>query len=44
MRPGGLHLMLVELARPLAVGDAVPLTLRTADGATIAVTARVRAP
>jgi copper(I)-binding protein len=44
MRPGGLHLMLVELARPLAVGDAVPLTLRTADGATIALTARVRAP
>jgi copper(I)-binding protein len=27
-KPGGLHIMLVELKQPLAVGDEVQLTLR----------------
>jgi len=43
MKPGGVHLMLVDLARPLAVGDKVALTLRTSDGATFMLTATVRA-
>lgn len=44
LKPGGMHLMLVDLARPLAAGETVPLTFRTSDGATLMVTARVRAP
>ena len=28
LAPGGLHLMLIGLTRPLAVGEAVPVTLR----------------
>ena len=28
MRPGGSHLMLVDLVRPLAKGERIPLTLR----------------
>lgn len=34
MKPGGVHLMLVQLNRALVVGDTVPVTLRFArDGA-----------
>lgn len=43
LRPGGLHLMLIELTRPLKIGEKVPITLTTADGRTIAVEADVRA-
>lgn len=43
MKPGGVHLMLVDLQRTLAVGDKVALTLRTSDGATVMLTATVRA-
>ena len=41
--PGGLHIMLHMLKRPLAAGDEVPLVLLLADGASLTVTARVRA-
>jgi periplasmic copper chaperone A len=33
LKPGGAHLMLVGLQRPLARGDRVPLTLKLASGA-----------
>jgi copper(I)-binding protein len=42
--PGGLHIMLHMLRRPLAVGDEVPLTLLLEGGDSVTVTARVRAP
>jgi periplasmic copper chaperone A len=41
--PGGLHIMLHTLRRPLAVGDEVPLTLRLEGGDSVTVTAGVRA-
>jgi hypothetical protein len=28
LRPGGLHIMLIDLARPLRAGETIPLTLR----------------
>lgn len=43
LAPGGLHLMLINLKRPLRAGDAVPLTLRFDDGTTVTVAATVRA-
>ena len=41
--PGGLHIMLHMLKRPLAAGDEVPLTLLLEGGESVMVTARVRA-
>jgi copper(I)-binding protein len=41
--PGGLHIMLHMLKRPLAPGDEVPLTLVLEGGANVTVTAHVRA-
>jgi copper(I)-binding protein len=41
--PGGLHVMLHELAAPLAPGDAVPLALTFARAGTVTVTLEVRA-
>lgn len=41
LRPGGLHLMLLHLARLPAAGDTVEWTLHFASGATIQVTAPV---
>ena len=41
--PGGLHIMLHMLKRPLAAGDEVPLVLLLAGGGSLTVTARVRA-
>lgn len=35
--PGGRHLMLVGLKRPLKIGDKVPATLKFASGATLKV-------
>jgi copper(I)-binding protein len=40
--PGGLHIMLHRLKRPLAPGDEVPLVLLLEGGASLTVTARVR--
>ena len=47
LKPGGYHMMLVDLTQPLKVGDMVPLTLTIADKAgkkqTIEVKALVKA-
>jgi periplasmic copper chaperone A len=43
LAPGGLHIMLHGLARPLLPGEEVPLLLRLEDGGTVSVSARVRA-
>jgi copper(I)-binding protein len=37
LKPGGAHLMLVGLQRPLAKGERVPLTLKLQSGGTLAV-------
>jgi periplasmic copper chaperone A len=42
LAPGGLHVMLMALAHPLAVGEPVPLVLLLEGGARVAVSARVR--
>lgn len=42
LAPGGLHLMLINLERPLRTGDAVPLTLQFDDGTSITAAATVR--
>ena len=41
--PGGLHIMLHMLKRPLAAGDEVPLVLLLEGGGSLTVMARVRA-
>ena len=41
--PGGLHIMLQGLKRPLAAGDEVPLELLLEGGGSLAVIAHVRA-
>jgi copper(I)-binding protein len=43
LRPGGYHLMLFGLKKPLAVGDTVRATLTFDDGSTLRVVAPVRA-
>jgi periplasmic copper chaperone A len=40
-RPGGNHIMLVDLARPLVLGDTFPATLRFASGRTLDVSVTV---
>jgi len=42
LEPGGLHVMLHGLRRPLAVGERVPLVLLLEDGGRIEITAEVR--
>ena len=42
--PGGLHVMLIDLLRPLSEGDSVSLLLRTSSGDSLVVTAPVRRP
>jgi periplasmic copper chaperone A len=42
LAPGGLHVMLHDLTRPLAVGDEVPLEISLEGGARVAFSARVR--
>lgn len=44
LKPGGLHLMVFGLRRPLNRGERLPLILRLADGGTVALDAEVRAP
>lgn len=41
LEPGGLHIMLMHLRRPLIEGDTLPLTLVFASGVELDVTARV---
>lgn len=36
LRPGGKHLMLLGLKRPLKEGEKIPLTLQFADGTRLA--------
>ena len=42
LEPGGLHLMLMELAKPLETGDKFSVTLELADGEELAVDVEVR--
>ena len=41
LKPNGYHVMLLDLKRPLAAGDAVPLTLTFEKTGVVEVTARV---
>src|SRR5205823_8427724 len=41
LKPGGYHIMLLDLTRPLVPGEAIPLTLTFERAGTIDVTARV---
>ncbi len=43
LKPGGYHVMLMQLTRPVKEGDQVQLTFRFSDGTTVPVTAPVRA-
>jgi copper(I)-binding protein len=43
LAPGGLHLMLQGLTRPLSPGEEVPIELLLEGGGSVSVTARVRA-
>ena len=42
LAPGGFHVMLIDLAKPLEVGDTIELTLTLASGTERTVTAEVR--
>lgn len=44
LKPGGLHIMLFGLRKPLVAGDTVRLTLTLDDGSKVAVAAQVRKP
>lgn len=44
MKPGGTHLMLMQLTRPLTRRDTVPVMMRFGDGRTFVATAHVRTP
>ncbi|NQD36662.1 copper chaperone PCu(A)C [Permianibacter sp. IMCC34836] len=43
LKPGGLHVMMMRLQTPLKLGDSVQLTLKFADGDTLAITLPVQA-
>ena len=44
LKPGGFHIMLIDLKQPLKAGDPVAITLEFDDGSTLPVIAPVRAP
>jgi hypothetical protein len=44
LKPGGYHLMLVDLKRPLAAGEVIPLSLTFEKAGTIEIAALVEAP
>jgi copper(I)-binding protein len=44
LRPGGMHLMLIDLARHLRAGESFPLTLRFAEAPAQTIEVEVRAP
>ncbi len=44
LEPGGLHVMLIGLVKPLKEGEAVPITLTFEDGSTVKIEAPVRRP
>ncbi len=41
LKPGGYHVMMIELKAPMKEGDTVPLTLQFADGSTKRVEAKI---
>ncbi|WP_291296725.1 copper chaperone PCu(A)C [Elioraea sp.] len=43
LRPGGLHIMLIDLARPLRAGETIPLTLRFEKAGEVTVNVAVQA-
>ncbi len=44
LKPGGFHVMMIELKAGMKDGDTVPLTLQFADGSSKKVDAKVRKP
>ena len=44
LKPGGLHVMLIDLKTPMKEGDVVPITLTLDDGSTKQVDAKVIRP
>jgi copper(I)-binding protein len=44
LKPGGLHVMMIDLKAPLKEGDSVPITLTFDDGSSKQVDARVVKP
>lgn len=42
LKPGGYHVMLFDLKKPLKEGDVVPLVLTTSGGAKVNIAAKVR--
>ncbi len=42
LKPGGLHLMLMDAKKPIHAGDSIPMTLTFKNGGKVAVTATVR--
>lgn len=44
LKPGGYHIMFMELQQPLKEGDSVPMTLRFEKAGTVEVTAKVEKP
>lgn len=44
LKPGGLHVMLMELKAPLAAGSELPLTLRLRDGAGVESSLELQVP
>ena len=41
LEPGGLHIMLIDLKRPLEEGESFPLTLLLAGGGSVALEVKV---
>lgn len=44
LKPGGYHIMLIDLKQPLKEGEQVPVTLKFDDGSTLQVDAPVERP
>ena len=44
LKPGGLHVMLIEMKAPMKEGDSVPITLTFDDGSSKTVDAKVMRP
>jgi len=42
LQPGGFHIMLIDLKKPINKGDTVPVTLHFQDGSSMIVKANVR--
>jgi copper(I)-binding protein len=41
LQPGGMHMMLIDLKRPLKAGESFPLTLTLADGESVTIAVSV---